>query len=176
MAQEPFAQPLAGWFGHRAPFVFAADYAPAAGIDRFAVGTPSIIGLAALEEGVATVAAAGIEALRLKSTQLTELFIALVAARCAGLGLQLISPTEAPRRGSQVAFVHEHAWPVMRALINRAPRRVIGDFRAPDILRFGVAPLYVRFIDVWDAVDALREVLVTHAWTRPEWQTRSAVT
>jgi kynureninase len=176
LAQEPFAQPLAGWFGHRAPFEFGADYAPAAGIDRFAVGTPSIIALGALEEGVATVAAAGIEGLRAKSMQLTELFIALVATRCAGLDLRLISPRAAAQRGSQVAYAHPHAWPVMQALINHAPRSVIGDFRAPDILRFGVAPLYVRFADVWDAVDALREILVTQAWQRPEWQTRPAVT
>ncbi|MCX8005133.1 MAG: kynureninase [Burkholderiaceae bacterium] len=172
-ASERFVQPLAGWLGHRAPFDFAADYEPAAGIDRFAVGTPSVLALAALECGVDTVLAAGIDALRAKSVQLTELFIRLVEERCGGLGLQLVSPRDAAYRGSQVCYAHPHAWPVMQALIARG---VIGDFRAPDILRFGFAPLYVRFVDVWDAVEALREVLATGAWDRPEFHQRRTVT
>jgi kynureninase len=173
LADRTFAQPLSGWIGHRAPFDFVSDYAPARGIDRFAVGTPSILALAALDCGVDTVLAAGIDALRAKSVALTELFIALVEQRCAGLALALATPREAQRRGSQVSFAHEHAWPVMQALIARG---VIGDFRVPDILRFGFAPLYVRFVDVWDAVEALREVLATRAWDRPEFRQRKAVT
>jgi kynureninase len=178
IANDRFAQPLAGWFGHRAPFDFLADFEPARSIDRFAVGTPSIIALAALECGVDTVLAAGIDDLRAKSLQLTQLFIDLLEARCDGLGLKLVTPRDAARRGSQVSLAHEHAWPVMQALI---ARNVIGDYRAGEdgalgIMRFGMAPLYVRFVDVWDAVEALREVLVTSAWDRPQFVERKAVT
>jgi kynureninase len=173
LADDRFAQPLSGWIGHRAPFDFDPDYAPAQGIDRFAVGTPPILALAALDCGVDTVLAAGIDALRAKSVALTELLIALVEERCAGLGLALATPRDVQRRGSQASFTHEHAWPVMQALIARG---VIGDFRAPDILRFGLAPLYVRFVDVWDAVAALRDILATRAWDRPEFKQRKTVT
>jgi kynureninase len=180
---DPFAQPLSGWLGHRAPFAFVPEYAPAEGIDRFTVGTPSILALAALECGVDGVLAAGIDTLRAKSVAQTELFIALAESRCAGLGLTLQSPRESTQRGSQVCLSHEHAWPVMQALIARG---VIGDYRrgdyqqgntgAPDILRFGLAPLYVSFTDVWDAVEALRDILATRAWDRPEFRQRKAVT
>jgi kynureninase len=177
MSAERFAQPLAGWFGHRAPFDFLPEYHPANSIDRYAVGTPSVVALAALECGVDTVLAAGIEALRGKSVQQTQLFIDLVETRCDGLGLQLASPREPARRGSQVCYAHEHAWPVMQALIARG---VVGDYRegepgAPGILRFGLAPLYVRFVDVWDAVEALREILATRAWDQPQFKARKAV-
>jgi kynureninase len=173
LAELPFAQPLAGWLGHRAPFEFAPQYAPATGIARFAVGTPSIIGLAALDAGVDTVLAAGVPALRDKSLALTDLFIALVQERCGDQGLRLVTPREHSRRGSQVCLAHAAAWPVMQALIARG---VVGDFRAPDILRFGFAPLYVSYADVWQAVETLREILVTRAWDRPEYQRPKAVT
>ena len=176
IAGDPFAQPLAGWFGHRAPFEFSPQYAPAQGIERYAVGTPSIVALTALDAGVDTVLAAGMEALRDKSVALTDLFIRLVDERCHGLGLMLVSPRDAALRGSQVCLVHDHAWPIVQALMVCAPRGVIGDFRAPNILRFGFAPLYVRFVDVWDAVEALRDVLATRAWDRPEFQQRAVVT
>jgi kynureninase len=161
LAEERFAQPLSGWFGHRTPFTFLPDYAPAPSIDRFAVGTPSILALAALECGVDTVVEAGIDALRNKSALLTTNFIGLVEQRCAGLGLELLSPADPERRGSQVCFGHPKSLAVMQALIARG---VIGDVRDPDaanggILRFGFAPLYVRHVDVWDAVEALRAVL-----------------
>ena len=129
------------------PFEFAADYRPATSIDRYAVGTPSIIALSALEAGVDTVLAAGIDALRAKSIALTQLFIELVEHRCAAQGLSLTSPRAVIQRGSQVCFSHPHAYAVMQALIRRG---VIGDFRAPDIVRFGFAPLYVGYADVWD--------------------------
>jgi kynureninase len=173
LADDAFAQPLAGWIGHRAPFEFAPHYAPAAGIGRFAVGTPSILALAALECGVETVLAAGMDALRAKSEALTGLFIELALTRCTGAGLRLVTPREPSRRGSQVCLAHAQAWPVMQALIERG---VIGDFRAPDILRFGFAPLYVSFTDVWDAVEALRAVLATAAWQDPKYAARAAVT
>jgi kynureninase len=181
LADDRFAQPLSGWFGHRAPFTFAADYEPAASIDRFCVGTPSVIALAALDCGVDTVLAAGVDALRAKSLQLTELFMQLVERRCAGHGLAIVTPRAAARRGSQVCCTHAQAWPLTQALIARG---VIGDFRAtetaPDaqagILRFGVAPLYLRFVDIWDAVETLRDLLATGAWDGPEFHRRNAVT
>jgi kynureninase len=181
LADDPFAQPLSGWFGHRAPFEFGMDYRPANGIDRMAVGTPSILALAALEGGVDTVLAAGIDALRAKSIALTNRFIDLVESRCQGLGLELASPRDPARRGSQVSFAHEHAWPVMQALIAHQPRAVIGDCRrgahgGKDLLRFGFAPLYVRHVDVWDAVEALRDILATRSWNEPEFLAMKAVT
>ncbi len=173
IADDTYAQPLAGWLGHHAPFEFAADYRPATSIDRYAVGTPSIIALSALEAGVDTVLAAGIDALRAKSIALTQLFIELVEHRCAAHGLSLTSPRAVIQRGSQVCFSHPHAYAVMQALIRRG---VIGDFRAPDIVRFGFAPLYVGYADVWDAVQALDQVLAEREWQRAEFQTREAVT
>jgi kynureninase len=177
IAELRFAQPLAGWMGHRAPFEFLSGYDPARGIDRYGVGTPSILALAALECGVDTLLAAGIDAVRAKSVRLTELFMRLIEERCADHGLQIVTPRDAAYRGSQVSLAHEHAWPVMQALIARG---VIGDYRentaAPAILRFGFAPLYIRCVDVWDAVEALRDVLATRAWDRPEFQQRKRVT
>ena len=173
IADDTYAQPLAGWLGHHAPFEFVAQYQPAASIDRYAVGTPSIVALSALEVGVDTVLAAGMQALRVKSSALTQLFIELVEQRCAGHELSLASPRNAERRGSQVCFSHPHAYAVMQALIKRG---VIGDFRAPDILRFGFAPLYVGYADVWHAVHALQQVLAEREWQRAEFQTKEAVT
>jgi len=178
MHGDRFAQPLAGWLGHLAPFEFSPEYEPAVGIDRFGAGTPSILALAALDCGVDTVLAAGIGALRAKSVQQTQFFIDLVEDRCAGLGLTLVSPRDPARRGSQVCYAHEQAWPVMAALIARG---VIGDYRAGEageagILRFGFAPLYLRFVDVWDAVEILREVLATRAWDEPQFMAPRAVT
>ena len=156
---DPFAQPLAGWLGHRAPFAFEAGYAPAEGIGRFTAGTPSILALAALDCGVDTVLEAGVDALRRKSVSLSELMIALVDQRCAGLGLALASPRDCTVRGSQVCYRHALAGPAMRALISARPRAAIGDFRNPDILRFGLAPLYLSHADIWDAVEILRATL-----------------
>jgi kynureninase len=177
MAGDRFAQPLAGWLGHRAPFDFLPLYEPAAGIDRFGAGTPSILSLAALDCGVETVLAAGIDALREKSIGLMQLFIDLVERRCAGFGLTLASPRDPSVRGNQVCFAHEHAWPVMQALISGG---VIGDYRATDggagILRFGFAPLYLRHADVWDAVEALRAILAARAWDRPQFTATKTVT
>jgi len=167
------AQPLYGWLGHDAPFDFATSYRPAAGIRQYVVSTPSILALAALEEGVDLLLQADLSELRAKSQALTEAFITLVEARCTGLGLSLATPRDPARRGSQVSFAHDHSYAVMQALIARG---VIGDFRAPDLLRFGFSPLYIRHVDVWDAAEALRDVLVSGAWQRPEFQQRAAVT
>ncbi|MEP7117882.1 MAG: kynureninase [Acidobacteriota bacterium] len=178
MDAHEWRQPLAGWLGHAAPFAFTTDYRPAAGIARFVCGTPPVLSLAALERGVDSVLAAepngGIEALRRKSTALTDLFVALVEARCAGHGLALVTPRTAADRGSQVSFAHDSGgYPMMQALIARG---VVGDFRAPDILRFGFTPLYTRFIDVWDAVDRMRLMLESGEWQDGRFAVRAAVT
>ena len=137
-----------------------------------------MLSLAALECGVDVFLAAeahgGLSALREKSTALTALFIELVESRCGGHGLSLLTPREAGERGSQVAFTHPtDGYAIMQALIARG---VIGDFRAPDILRFGITPLYTRFVDVWDAVDRLRQLLHAGEWREPRFAVRAAVT
>jgi kynureninase len=184
---ERFRQPLSGWMGHAAPFAFVPDYRPAPGIARYLCGTPPVLSLAALECGVDSVLAAaplgGMAALRAKSIALTERFIELVEARCAGHGLELVTPRAAAERGSQVCLARsEGGYAIVQALIARG---VVGDFRegdqaqpgaAPDILRFGVTPLYTRFVDVWDAVEQLRDVLQSGAWREARFNQRAAVT
>jgi len=171
--QADLRQPLTGWFGHRQPFAFETDYRPANGITRCLTGTPPILSLKALEVGVDLHLEVDRDALRAKSIALTERFVELVMERCAGFDLTLASPEEAADRGSQVAFRHEQGYPIMQALIARG---VIGDFRAPDLLRFGFAPLYLRFVDLWDAVAQLHQVLAERAWDRPELRERAVVT
>ncbi len=173
-----FEQPLSGWLGHAAPFEFSPDYRPAAGVARYLCGTPPILAMAALECGVDTVLAAGplggMAALRAKSLALTRLFITLVEARCAGHGLTLVTPRDDAQRGSQVCLSHaDAAYPMVQSLIARG---VVGDFRAPDILRFGFTPLYTRFTDVWDAVEHLRQVLERSEWREARFNQRAAVT
>jgi kynureninase len=171
--QEAASQPLTGWFGHEAPFAFEAGYRAAPGIRRMLAGTPPILSMAALECGVDLLLAADLTALRAKSVAMGDLFIRLMEERCAGQGFALASPREAVRRGSQVAFRHVEGYPIMQALIARG---VIGDFRAPDLMRFGFAPLYLGYADLWDAVEALRQVMAERAWERPEFRARAAVT
>lgn len=173
-----FWQPLSGWMGHAEPFEFTPEYRPANGITRFLCGTPPVISLAALECGVDTLLATqshgGLAALRRKSIALTELFIELVEARCAGHGLSLASPRDAAVRGSQVCFAHESGgYAMVQALIERG---VIGDFRAPDILRFGFTPLYTSYTDVWNAVEHFVQVLEREEWREARFNQRSAVT
>jgi kynureninase len=171
--QEKFQQPLSGWLGHAAPFAFETGYRPATGIARYICGTPPVLSMAALEAGVDLMLGVEIAKLRQKSVALTDTFIRLVEQECAGLGLTLVSPRDSARRGSQVSLSHEEGYPIMQALIARG---VIGDFRAPDILRFGFAPLYVRFADAWDAVATLKDILSAGGWDRPEFRVRAAVT
>jgi kynureninase len=171
--QERFTQPLSGWLGHAAPFAFEPGYRPAAGVARYVCGTPPVLSMVALECGIDLMLDVDQAALRRKSVALTEAFVALVEQECAPFGLTLLSPRDAARRGSQVSLRHPDGYPIMQALIARG---VIGDFRAPDILRFGFAPLYVRFVDVWDAVAALKDILASGAWDRPEFRVRAAVT
>jgi kynureninase len=162
--QDHIQPALPGWMGHARPFDFAPDYAPAAGIKRNLCGTPAILSLVALDAALDLWQGLDIAAVRNKSVALSELFIAAVEGRCRGLGLELASPRDPARRGSHVAFRHEQGYRVMQALIARG---VVGDFRAPDLMRFGIAPLYLRYVDVFDAALALHDVLDRRAWDKP---------
>ena len=205
---DRFWQPLAGWWGHANPFAFTPDYQPAAGITRYLCGTQPILSMTALECGLDSVLAArncvpgqsALQALRGKSLALTDLFITLVEQRCAGHDLELVTPLEHRRRGSQVGLARTTgAFAIMQALIARG---VIGDYRAgsgaasnrgagcgaaaaldagegdahQDILRFGFTPLYIGFVDVWNAVEHLKQVLENSEWQRPEFNQKHAVT
>jgi kynureninase len=152
---------IAGWMGHARPFAFDPSYAPAPGLARLLSGTPPVIALSALDAALDVFDGVTMRALRDKSVALGELFIALVEARCSEFGFALASPRAFDHRGSQVSFRHVNGYPIMQALIARG---VIGDFRSPDIMRFGFAPLYLRFVDTWDAVSALREVMASGMW------------
>ena len=154
-------QPLTGWWGHADPFAFRPDFVPDSGIRKFLCGTQPVLSMRMVEAGIVLAAEAGPAALRAKSVALTERFIELVSEGCAGLGLQLISPREAECRGAHVALSHVEGRAVMQALIARG---VVGDFRAPDTIRFGFSPLYVRHVDVVAAARALQDVLRTRAW------------
>ena len=195
---DRFWQPLAGWWGHAAPFEFTPEYRPAPGIARYLCGTQPMLSLAALECGLDTVLAAepfgGMAALRAKSLALSDLFIELALERCAGHGLGLATPRAHAQRGSQVCLTRTNpkepgaasgAYAIVQALIARG---VIGDFRAgdpstgsgrtgnQDILRFGLTPLYLGFEDVWQAVEQLRQVLESGEWQRAEFNQKMAVT
>jgi kynureninase len=152
--QAGLRSPIQGWFGQRDQFDMDRPYDPVDGIGRFMAGTPGIAALAAVEEGVRITAEAGIGPLREKSVAQCELIVELHDAWLAPLGFELGSPRDPARRGSHVALRHAEAWPICRALIERAD--VIPDFRGPDTIRLGVAPLYTRYVDVWDAMDRLR--------------------
>jgi kynureninase len=169
--QETVSPVLSGWLGHARPFAFEEHYAPAPGIDRFQCGTPAILGMAALECGLDIMLEADMDAIRAKSQALGDLFIEQVEGRLDGFELR--SPRDPAQRGSQVSFAHPDGYPIMQALIARG---VIGDFRAPDILRFGFTPLYVGYEDVARAVDHLVEVMTAQEWREPRFNQRAAVT
>jgi len=166
-------QPITGWMGDARPFEFLPEHVPAAGISRFLSGTPPVVGLAALEASVEVILEAPMAAIRRKSMALGEAFVALVERHCAGLGLELASPRDASLRGSHLSWRHPDSIAVMQALIARG---VIGDCRPPDLLRFGFAPLYLRYVDIADAVMHLADVLRTREWDREEYRARPRVT
>jgi kynureninase len=171
--QAAVRQPLSGWWGHARPFDFARGFAPDPGIRRFLCGTQPILSFRALEAGLSLAAEADLAAVRAKSEALTQRFIELVEAACAPHGLALASPRDPAARGSQVALTHPEGYAVVQALIARG---VIGDFRMPDILRFGFAPLYLRHADVVRAARTLQQVLATRAWDNARYRARAAVT
>jgi kynureninase len=171
--QAALRSPLTGWMGHAAPFEFGDDYRAVEGIGRFLCGTPSVLAMLALEVGVDLVAEAGMSALAAKSRQLCGAFIDAVEEACDGMGLTLTTSRDAAVRGSQVSFAHSDAYPIMQALIERG---VIGDFRAPDILRFGFTPLYVGFEDAWRAAETLRDVIGSGLWRAERFRERRTVT
>ena len=159
--QEHLATPIPGWFGHADMFAFDPTYSPASGIRRFAAGTPPILSLRGAQGGIAVTAEAGIEAIRAKSVQLTEFLVAWSDARLADLGFALGSPRDPDRRGGHVSLLHSDAYPITQALIDRS---VIPDFRAPDAIRLGLSPLYTTFTEVWDAVEAIADVVESEAY------------
>ncbi|GAB3416343.1 kynureninase [Massilia agilis] len=159
--QAAFSHPLSGWWSHASPFAMAPGFAPGEGIKRALCGTQPVVSLALVECGLEIFERTSIEALRAKSLALTDLFIDLVEARCAGHPLELVTPRAPDRRGSQVSFTHPHGYAVMQSLIARG---VIGDYREPRIMRFGFTPLYTRFADVWDAVAILKDILDRQAY------------
>ncbi len=165
--------PISGWFAHEAPFAFDPLFRVVRGIERFTVGTPPILQFAALEASLDLWLTVGLQALRDASVVLTERFIQEVESQCAGFGLTLATPRDAAIRGSQVSFRHVEGYAIMQALIARG---VIGDFRAPDILRFGFTPLYINEDDVVKAVVHFREVMTSREYERAEFQSRGKVT
>ncbi|MEC7852539.1 MAG: kynureninase [Pseudomonadota bacterium] len=169
-----FAQPLSGWFGHADPFGFDPHYRPAGDITQYLCGTPPVISMVALEAALELWDKVDLRDVHAKSQGLTDFFIELVEVRCAAHGLTLVSPRDAARRSAQVSLSHPTAgYAIISALIADG---VIGDFRAPNILRFGFAPLYTRFADVWHAVDRLAAILDGRLWDRPEFHARRTVT
>jgi kynureninase len=170
---ENFAPFLTGWMGHAAPFAFELGYRPAAGIDRMMVGTPAILSLCALDAALDVWEGVDMSIVRAKSIALCELFIAEVERQCAGAGLTLASPRASAQRGSQVSFRCLAGYEVMQALIAEG---VIGDFRAPDIIRFGMTPLTVRYRDVADAAAILARILREGRWKNPAYAMRAKVT
>jgi kynureninase len=171
--QSRLEVPLAGWFGHRQPFEFASEYVPAADIRRFLCGTPSVLGTVALETGVRCFADVEMARVREKSLALSGLFRQLIQTQCAPFGLHCISPEADHERGSQLSFSHDHAYALMQAIIDRG---VIGDFRRPNLVRFGFTPLYTRYVDCWDAVAVIRDVLEQQSWRNPQYQQQKTVT
>jgi kynureninase len=171
--QQQLRSPITGWFGHAAPFDFADGFRPAADITRFLSGTPPVLGLVALEVSIDLMRQAPRDLLFGKSQGLCSLFIELIDKTCQGHGLDVVTARDPQKRGSHVSLRHKDGYPIVQALIAAG---VIGDFRAPDILRFGFTPLYLRYVDVWQAVDILRDVLETRKWDQAQFRTRAQVT
>jgi kynureninase len=170
---EAARQPITGWFGHAEPFAFDPAYRPAPGIRRFQAGTPPILSLVALREGVRIAAEAPIARVHEKAESLTTVFLALVEAELGDQGFILVSPRNAEKRGAQIALAHPKAYAITQALIARG---VIPDYREPNIVRFGFAPLYLRHTDIREAVTRLAAIMRERAYDKPEFRTRAKVT
>jgi kynureninase len=170
--QEQVENPFPGWLGHADPFEFAPTYRPAPGVRRFVTSSPSILGINALDAALDAWDGVSMGDVRAKSIQMSEMFVEAVAERLGG-EFELASPADSARRGSQVALRHQHAYAIMQALI---ARRVVGDFRAPDVCRFGFTPLYLRFADVFGAVEHLVEVVESKEYAESRFAERRVVT
>lgn len=168
-----FWQPLTGWWGHAKPFEMTVDYAPDAGMRSFLCGTQGIVSMALIACGVDIFLQTDMHKVRAKSLALTDLFIQLVEQECAGMDLTLVTPRAHAQRGSHVSFRHPQGYGLVQALIARG---VIGDYREPEVARFGVTPLYLRHIDIWDAVQHIKAVLQNREWDQPQYRERGAVT
>jgi kynureninase len=166
-------QPLTGWMGHASPFTFDHRYQPAPGIRRMLTGTPPVVALSVLEVSVGLMLDAGIAALRDKGQQMTSLMIALIARECAGYGLELATPENADERGNHVIYRHPDAYAIVQAL---KARGVVGDFRNPDCVRLGIAPIYLSYRDIFYAVQHLRDVMHNREYERDSFRVRAAVT
>jgi kynureninase len=169
--QDRLEPRLRGWMGHAAPFAFTDHYEPAPGIARFLAGTPPMLSLLALESGIDAFDGADMDTVWAKSMALFDLFAARVAERCPAL--ECISPKAPDERGSHISFRHPHAFELCQALIEDG---VVGDFRAPDVIRFGLTPLYLGFEDVWRAVEIMASILDTERWRDPRFAVRGKVT
>ena len=170
---EAIDHPLTGWLGHADPFAFAADYAPAKGMDKLLTGTPPILSLLALDAALDAFEGLDLHQIRTKVESLTGLFVALGEEPLLRHGFTLGSPRDAKQRGAHVALYHPEGYAIMQAIIARG---LIGDFRAPDVVRFGFAPLYTRHIDVFDAVALIDDVMRERAWDTPDFKARKSVT
>lgn len=166
-------QPLTGWYGHAEPFQFDRDYRPAPDIRQMLSGTQPTASLSTAEIGIDIMLRADMNLIREKSMRMTDLFIKLVEERCADHDISLASPLDAKARGSQVSFFHEHGYQIIRAMHDHG---VGCDYREPGIMRFGFAPLYIRYIDVWDTVERLRDILDNGKWKDQKYRHRAAVT
>jgi kynureninase len=166
-------QPLSGWLGHAAPFAFEGSYRPASSIARMITGTPSVISMSVLETAIRIISDAGIARLREKSMLMTSLLVDLVAQECGGFGLTLASPTDANKRGSHLIFGHDEGYAIVQAL---KARGVVGDFRTPNFIRLGIAPIYLSFAELWDAVQLLKTVMANREWSDERFRVRAAVT
>lgn len=166
-------QPITGWFGHEQPFAFEPAYQPAAGIRRFQAGTPPILSLVALREGIRIAAEAPLDQVREKAKSLTTSFLGLVEAELGDQGFALLSPRDAEKRGAQIALAHPDAYAITQALIARG---VIPDYREPNSVRFGFAPLYLRHTDIEEAVSRLAAIMCERAYDQPAFRARAKVT
>jgi kynureninase len=171
--QDALDQPIPGWMGHAAPFALERDYRPAPGVARLLAGTPPIMSMSALDAALDAFEGVSMTDVRAKSLALTDYFIALIEERLTTYGVTVEVPRRHEERGSQVCLHHPGAYGLVQALIARG---VVGDFRDPDYARFGLTPLYLRFVDIWDAVDHMAAVLRSRAWEAPEFAVRAAVT
>jgi kynureninase len=169
--QAEFEQPLTGWLGHAKPFDFSDDYQGAKGIQQAMCGTPPVLANAALEVALDVMLNADLVEVRRKSSHMGDLFIRLVQERCPWFTIG--SPIDSQQRASQVSLIHEQGYAIVQALIER---NIIGDFRAPDHLRFGFTPLYLRYVDLWDTVDALVDIMTNELWNQPKFLLKQDIT